>query len=65
MGPLGWLLQWPVRAIVLLVVGALPLGVELADFGTALWSAVLIGLLGTVLILPMKVMRGTQHLYKL
>lgn len=58
MGPLGWLLQWPVRAIVLLVVGALPLGVELADFGTALWSAVLIGLLGTVLILPMKVMLG-------
>ena len=51
---IGWLLQWPVRALVLLLVGALPLGVELASFGTALWSAVVIGLLGTLLILPLK-----------
>ena len=58
MGTLGWLLQWPIRALVLLVVAALPLGVELAGFGTALWAAVLIGLLGTLLILPLKVVLG-------
>ena len=58
MGTLGWLLQWPIRALVLLVVAALPLGVELASFGTALWVAVLIGLLGTLLILPLKVVMG-------
>ena len=58
MGTLGWLLQWPIRALVLLVVAALPLGVELASFGTALWAAVLIGLLGTLLILPLKVVMG-------
>ena len=58
MGTLGWLLQWPIRALVLLVVAALPLGVELASFGTALWAAVLIGLLGTLLILPLKLVLG-------
>ena len=51
---LAWLLQWPVRAVVLLVVGALPLGVEMAGFGTALGAAVLIGLLGTLLTVPLK-----------
>ena len=58
MGTLGWLLQWPIRALVLLVVAALPLGGELASFGTALWAAVLIGLLGTLLILPLKLVLG-------
>ncbi|MAR14089.1 MAG: hypothetical protein CL681_29465 [Blastopirellula sp.] len=58
MGPIGWLLQWPVRALVLLLVSALPLGVEMANIGTALWSAVVIGLLGTVLILPLKLLLG-------
>ena len=58
MGALGWLLQWPIRALVLLVVAALPLGVEVASFGTALWAAVLIGLLGTLLILPLKLVFG-------
>ena len=58
MGPIGWLLQWPVRALVLLLVSALPLGVEMANFSTALWSAVLIGLLGTVLIVPLKLLFG-------
>ena len=58
MGTLSWLLQWPVRAVVLLVVAALPLGVEVANFGTALWAAVLIGLLGTLLILPLKLLLG-------
>jgi putative membrane protein len=32
--------------------------VELASFGTALWAAVLIGLLGTLLILPLKLVLG-------
>ena len=50
MGPIGWLLQWPVRALVLLLVAAMPLGVELSSFSTALGSAALIGLLGTMQI---------------
>ena len=54
MDTLAWLLQWPVRAVVLLLVGALPLGVEMAGFGTALGAAVLIGLLGTLLTVPLK-----------
>ena len=49
-----WLLQWPVRALVLLIVSALPLGVEVDSFGVALLSAVVIGLLGTLLVLPLK-----------
>jgi putative membrane protein len=47
MGPISWLLQWPVRALVLLLVAAMPLGVELLSFHMVLASAVLIGLLGT------------------
>ena len=49
------LLQWPVRAVVLLIVAALPLGVEVDCFITALVSAVVIGLLGTLLVVPLKV----------
>ncbi len=49
-----WLLQWPVRALVLLIVAALPLGVEVDSFGVALLSSVVIGLLGTLLVLPLK-----------
>ena len=58
MGSLVWLLQWPVRAAVLLLVAALPLGVEIDGFGVALLSAVVIGLLGTLLIWPLKVVLG-------
>ncbi len=47
---LSWLLQWPIRALILLLVSALPLGIEMANFSTAFWSAVMIGLLGTLLI---------------
>ena len=54
MGLSGWLVQWPVRALVLLLVAAMPLGVELAGFQAAFSSAVAIGLLGTLLILPLK-----------
>ncbi|MEB3331614.1 MAG: phage holin family protein [Synechococcaceae cyanobacterium] len=54
MGSLIWLLQWPIRAIVLLIVAWLPLGVEVENFGIALLAAVVIGLLGTLLVLPLK-----------
>lgn len=58
MGALVWLLQWPIRALVLLIVAALPLGVEMASFGTALLSAVVIGLLGTLLVFPLRLLLG-------
>ena len=51
---LVWLLQWPIRALILLLVSRLPLGVEMASFPIALVSAVVIGLLGTLLIGPLK-----------
>ena len=54
MGLIGWLLQWPVRGFVLLLVAVMPLGVELSSFQSALTSAVVIGLLGTLLIVPLK-----------
>jgi putative membrane protein len=54
MGSLVWLLQWPIRAAILLIVAWLPLGVEMENFGVALLSAVVIGLLGTLLIIPLK-----------
>ncbi len=57
-GSLLWLLQWPVRAVVLLLVSKLPLGVELASFPVALISAVVIGLLGTLLMWPLKLILG-------
>jgi putative membrane protein len=49
-----WLLQWPIRALVLLLVAWLPLGVEVDSFPIALLAAVVIGLLGTLLIWPLK-----------
>ena len=52
MGSLVWLLQWPVRALVLLIVASLPLGVEVDSFPIALLAAVVIGLLGTLLFGP-------------
>jgi putative membrane protein len=52
--PLHWLAQWPIRAAVLLIVAWLPLGVELDGFLPALTAAGLIGLLGTLLTLPLK-----------
>ena len=59
MGSLLWLLQWPIRALILLIVGQIrPLGVEMASFGTALLSAISIALLGTLLIWPLKLLLG-------
>lgn len=57
-GTLLWLLQWPVRAAVLLLVSKLPLGVEMASFGIALIAAMVIGLLGTLLMWPLKFLLG-------
>jgi len=54
MGPFAWLLQWPIRALILLVVAWLPLGVEVENFGTGLLAAASIGLLGSLLIIPLK-----------
>jgi putative membrane protein len=54
MGPLAWLLQWPIRAVVLLLVTWLPFGVEVESFGIGLLAAVMIGLLGSLLIFPLK-----------
>lgn len=51
---LVWLLQWPVRAVILFIISKLPLGVEMESFPIALLSAVVIGLLGTLLIWPLK-----------
>jgi len=53
-----WLLQWPIRAIVLLIVAWLPLGVEVSSFPIAMLSAVVIGLLGTLLIWALKLVLG-------
>ena len=58
MGPFWWLLQWPIRALVLLIVSALPIGIEMASFSTALCLAIVIGLLGAVLIVPLKLDLG-------
>jgi putative membrane protein len=54
MGGLVWLIQWPIRALILLLISYLPLGVEMESFQVALLSAVVIGLLGTLLVLPLK-----------
>ena len=53
-GSLLWLLQWPIRAAILLLISRLPLGVEMANFQVALLSAGVIGLLGTLLMWPLR-----------
>ena len=63
MGTLGWLLQWPIRALVLLVVAALPLGVELASFGTALWAAVASGRPVVVMFSPTYLLHVNKREY--
>ena len=57
-----WLLQWPIRALVLLLVAWLPLGVEVENFGIGLLAALVIGLLGTLLIWPLKLVLGLPWL---
>jgi putative membrane protein len=53
---LVWLLQWPVRAAILLLITRLPLGVEMVNFPIALVSALVIGLAGTVLVWPLRIL---------
>ena len=53
-GSLLWLLQWPIRAAILLLISRLPLGVDMANFKVALLSAGVIGLLGTLLLQPLR-----------
>ena len=49
---LVWLLQWPVRAVILLLITRLPIGVEMVSFPIALVSALVISLAGTLLVWP-------------
>jgi len=51
---LVWLLQWPVRAAILLLITRLPLGVEMVSFPIALVSALVISLAGTLLVWPLR-----------
>ncbi len=53
MGSLAWLLQWPLRAVVLLIVAQLPLGVEMQGFGAAVLAVVVISLLGPCWLAPL------------
>ena len=58
-GLLVSLLQWPIRAIILLLISQVPfLGIEMASFPIALVSAVVIGLLGVILTWPLKFILG-------
>ena len=58
-GLLVSLLQWPIRAIILLLIAQVPfLGIEMASFPIALVSAVVIGLLGVILTWPLKFILG-------
>lgn len=56
MGAFVWLLQWPIRAVILLIVAWLPLGVEVESFGIGLLAAVVIGLLGSLLTFPLRLL---------
>jgi putative membrane protein len=51
---LVWLLQWPVRAVILLLITRLPIGVEMVNFPIALVSALVISLAGTLLVWPLR-----------
>jgi len=51
---LAWLLQWPVRAAILLLITRLPIGVEMLNFPIALVSALVISLAGTLLVWPLR-----------
>ena len=49
-----WLLQWPIRALILLLVARLPVGVEMVNFKIAMVSALVISLAGTLLVWPLR-----------
>lgn len=49
-----WLLQWPIRALILLLVARLPVGVEMVNLKIAMVSALVISLAGTLLVWPLR-----------
>jgi putative membrane protein len=52
---LVWLLQWPVRAAILLLITRLPIGVEMENFPIAVVSALVISLAGALLVWPLRI----------
>ena len=54
--PLAWMLQWPVRALILILVSRMPLGVEMISFKIALVCSLVISLLGTLLVWPLRLL---------
>jgi putative membrane protein len=54
--PLAWMLQWPVRALILILVSRMPLGVEMISFKIALVSSLVIAFLGTLLVWPLRLL---------
>ena len=59
---LVWLLQWPVRAAILLLITRLPIGVEMVNFPIALVSALVISLAGTLLVWPLRLILSPLRL---
>jgi len=53
---LVWMLQWPVRALILILVSRMPLGVEMISFPIALVCSLVISLLGTLLVWPLRLL---------
>jgi len=53
---LAWMLQWPVRALILLLVSRMPLGVDMISFRIALVSSLVIAFLGTLLVWPLRLL---------
>jgi putative membrane protein len=50
------MLQWPVRALILILVSRMPLGVEMISFPIALVCSLVISLLGTLLVWPLRLL---------
>lgn len=53
---LVWMLQWPVRALILILVSRMPLGVDMVSFPIALVCSLVIALLGTLLVWPLRLL---------
>ncbi len=53
---LAWMLQWPVRALILILVSRMPLGVDMISFRIALVSSLVIAFLGTLMVWPLRLL---------
>jgi putative membrane protein len=53
---LAWILQWPVRALILILVSRMPLGVDMISFRIALVCSLVIAFLGTLLVWPLRLL---------